>query len=59
MGPGVRKNYDLTSNRDLVVETYDAFATICALLDIPVTPKRTGKFIEDILEKRELLKPKG
>ena len=56
MGPGVRRNYDLTSNRDLIVETYDAFATVCALLDIPVTPKRTGKFVEEIMEKRELLK---
>jgi hypothetical protein len=56
IGPGVRKNYDLTTNRDLTVETYDAFATICALLDIPVTPKRTGKFVEDIMEKRELLR---
>jgi arylsulfatase A-like enzyme len=55
-GPGVRKNYDLTMNRDLVVETYDAFATIATMLDIPVTPKRQGKFVEDILEKRELLK---
>ncbi|MEA2736396.1 MAG: hypothetical protein QOE14_2847 [Humisphaera sp.] len=59
VGPSVRKNYDLTMNRDLVVETYDTFATVCAMLDIPVTPKRTGKFVEDILEKRELLKPKG
>jgi len=59
LGPGVRKNYDLTSNRELVVETYDTFATTCAMLDIPVTPKRTGKFVEDILEKRELLRPKG
>jgi len=57
LGPGVRKNYDLTSNRELVVETYDTFATACAMLGIPVTPKRTGKFVEDILEKRELLQP--
>lgn len=56
VGPGVRKNYDLTMNRELVVETYDAFATIAAMLDIAVTPKRQGKFVEDILEKRELLK---
>ena len=56
VGPGVRKNYDLTMNRDLVVETYDTFATACAMLDIPVGGKRTGKFVEDILEKRELLK---
>ena len=56
VGPGVRKNYDLTMNRELVVETYDTFATACAMLDIPVGGKRGGKFVEDILEKRELLK---
>ena len=57
VGPGVRKNHDLTMNRDLIVETYDTFATVCAMLDIPVGGKRTGKFVEDILEKRELLQP--
>jgi arylsulfatase A-like enzyme len=56
VGPGVRKNYDLTMNRELVVETYDTFATACAMLDIPVGGKRSGRFVEDILEKRELLK---
>jgi arylsulfatase A-like enzyme len=59
VGPGVRRNYDLTMNRDLVVETYDTFATVCAMLDIPVSGKRGGKFVEDILEQRELLKSKG
>ena len=57
VGPGVRKNYDLTMNRELVVETYDTFATVCAMLDIPVGGKRSGKFVEDILGKRELLRP--
>jgi arylsulfatase A-like enzyme len=58
VGPGVRKNYDLTMNRELTVETYDAFTTICTLMNIPVTPKRTGKFIEEIMAGRELLKAK-
>ena len=58
VGPGVRKNHDLTMNRELVVETYDTFATAGAMLDIPVGGgKRGGKFVEDILEKRELLQP--
>ena len=57
MGPGVRKDYDLTMNRDLVVECYDTFSTVCAMLNIPVAQKRTGKFVEDILENRELLRP--
>lgn len=55
VGPGVRKNYDLTMNRHLIVETYDTFATVCAMLNIPVPGKRSGKFVEDILETRELL----
>jgi hypothetical protein len=45
-------------NRDLTVETCDAFTTICTLMDIPVTPKRAGKFVEDIMAGRELLKAK-
>jgi hypothetical protein len=43
-------------NRDLVVEIYDTFSTVCAMLDIPIAGKRSGKFVEDILEKRELMK---
>jgi predicted AlkP superfamily pyrophosphatase or phosphodiesterase len=59
VGPGIRKNYDLTMNRDLVVEVYDTFTTVCTLLDIPIGRKVNGKMIEDILDQRELLKPKG
>ena len=35
-GPGVRKGYDLTRIADLNIETYDTFATSCAVLGIPV-----------------------
>jgi hypothetical protein len=43
-------------NRDLVVEVYDTFPTVCSMLAIPVTRKPNGKFVEDILADRELLK---
>lgn len=56
-GPGVRKNYDLTLNRDLVLEVYDTFTTVCTMMDIPIGRKVNGKFIEDILEVNELLRP--
>jgi arylsulfatase A-like enzyme len=55
-GPGIRKNYDLTNNRDLVVDVYDTFNTVCTLLDIKIGRKTNGKFVEDILAERELLK---
>lgn len=56
MGPGIRQNYDLTMNRDLVVDVYDTFPTVCKLLAIPIEKKVAGKYIEDILADRELLK---
>jgi len=59
VGAGIRKGYDLTMNRELTVEVYDTFNTVCALLEIPVVRKVSGKFVEDILEKRELVKPEA
>jgi hypothetical protein len=56
-GPGVRKNYDLTLDRDLVVDVYDTFTTVCTMMDIPVGRKVNGKFVDDILEVSELLRP--
>lgn len=55
-GPGIRKNHDLTNNRDLVVEVYDTFNTVCTMLGIKPTRRTNGKFVEDILADRELLK---
>ena len=54
-GPGIRKNYDLTNNRDLSVEVYDTFSVVTKLLAIPVAKKVNGKFIDDILAERELM----
>jgi arylsulfatase A-like enzyme len=56
VGPGIRRNYDLTNNRDLVVEVYDTFNTVCTMLNIPIGRRTNGKFVEDILVERELLK---
>jgi predicted AlkP superfamily pyrophosphatase or phosphodiesterase len=55
-GPGIRRNFDLTRIGDLNVETTDTFATTCALLNIPVERRISGKFVSQILEDRELLK---
>jgi phosphopentomutase len=56
-GPGVRKNFDLTRLSDLDIETYDTFATSCGVLGIPIERRIRGKFIAEIFEDRELVKP--
>jgi arylsulfatase A-like enzyme len=56
VGPGIRHDYDLTMDRDLVVDVYDTFTTACTLLDIPIGRRVQGKFVPDILQDRELLK---
>ena len=55
VGPGVRKNFDLTRVEPLVVDTYDTFATACELLKIPVERKIDGKFVAQVMEAGELL----
>nr|MBA3405068.1 hypothetical protein [Gemmatimonadaceae bacterium] len=56
-GPGVRKDFDLTLDRDLVVDAYDTFPVVTTMLGIPVVKKVNGKFIPAILAGRELLQP--
>lgn len=51
--PGVRANYDLTINPELVVYTTDTFATACWLLGIEVAHPIDGKPIKDILLDRD------
>jgi arylsulfatase A-like enzyme len=41
-GPGIRKNFDLTSLRT-TINTTDTFATACYLLGIPLPPDIQGK----------------
>jgi arylsulfatase A-like enzyme len=56
VGPGIRKNFDLTllggqSN----IETYDTFTTTCTMLGIEIPGKVTGRFIPQILQNPELI----
>jgi arylsulfatase A-like enzyme len=51
VGPGVRRNYDLTIEDKVQVNTEDTFATTCAMMGIPYPEKSIdGKFVEKILE---------
>src|SRR5262249_44566993 len=56
MGPGIRKNFDLTLlGADSNIETYDTFVTTCTMMGIPIQRKVRGKFIPQILENPELI----
>lgn len=54
-GPGIRKNYDLTLDPTLVVNTEDTFATTCYFLALKPTVPLDGKPVEQILADRELM----
>lgn len=60
-GPGVRRNLDLTTFPDLVINTEDTFATACAVLGIPLEGRPDGKPVTQAMESAapggELLKP--
>ena len=56
-GPGVRKNFDLTSLRELTVNTTDTFATACFLMGFELPPETEGKPIYQMVEGYELLRP--
>jgi predicted AlkP superfamily pyrophosphatase or phosphodiesterase len=58
VGPGIRKNLDLTTFGDLVIDTEDTFATACYLLAIPIERKVDGKPITEIVQRDELLETK-
>jgi predicted AlkP superfamily pyrophosphatase or phosphodiesterase len=55
VGPGIRKNFDLTTFKDLVINTEDTFATSCAFMDIPPGSNVDGKPITQMLEGAELI----
>lgn len=58
VGPGIRKDLDLTTYPKLDVNTEDTFATVCWLMGIPVPTKGLdGKPIKQILQQDELLQP--
>lgn len=60
-GPGVRKNLDLTTFPDLVINTEDTFATTCAVLGLPLDKQLDGKPVTQAMESAgpdgELLAP--
>jgi predicted AlkP superfamily pyrophosphatase or phosphodiesterase len=58
VGPGVRKNYDLTRDPTLHVRTEDTFATACHMLGLAAPEGIDGKPVEQILEERQLLRDK-
>jgi arylsulfatase A-like enzyme len=49
VGPGIRHDVDLTTDRTLNISTEDTFATLCALLGIPHPPGIDGKPVMQIL----------
>jgi arylsulfatase A-like enzyme len=49
-GPGLRKGYDLTSIRELNINTEDTFATTCWMLAIPTEGEIDGKPVKLALE---------
>ena len=55
-GPGVRRNYDLTLDPTLTVNTEDTFATACWFLGARPIGTVDGKPVEQVLEQRDLLK---
>ncbi|MDQ3441789.1 MAG: ectonucleotide pyrophosphatase/phosphodiesterase [Planctomycetota bacterium] len=55
VGPGIRKNFDLTAFKDLVINTEDTFATSCAFMSIPTEGDIDGKAITQMLEGAELM----
>lgn len=55
-GPGIRKNYDLTREPRLDINTEDTFATACFLLALKLPkPNIDGRVVKEILEDRQLL----
>jgi predicted AlkP superfamily pyrophosphatase or phosphodiesterase len=56
VGPGIRRNLDLTTYGSLVIDTEDTFATACFVLGIPITKAVDGKPITQIIQRDELLR---
>lgn len=55
VGPGIRKDLDLTTYPKLEVNTEDTFATVCYLLGIPYDKTIDGKPITEIVQRSELM----
>lgn len=57
VGPGVRKNFDLTRYEDLVVNTEDTFATACYALGLKLGPYVEGRVVTRAFQMDELISP--
>ena len=56
-GPGVRRDYDLTRDADLEVNTVDTLPTVCAYLGLKWGPEVEGRVVREIYEAQpELLR---
>jgi predicted AlkP superfamily pyrophosphatase or phosphodiesterase len=55
-GPGIRRNFDLTSLRELTIRTEDTFATACFVLGIPLPAGTQGRPVVQIMEDARLLR---
>ncbi len=55
VGPGIRKNFDLTTFKDLVINTEDTFATACAFMQLTPTGNIDGKPITQMMKGAELM----
>lgn len=53
VGPGVRRGYDLTRDRELTIKTEDTFATACAWLKIPLPSRIDGAPVKVIFEEAD------
>jgi arylsulfatase A-like enzyme len=54
-GPGIRRNYDLTRDPTLVINTVDTFATVCYFLGLVPEGPIEGRPVLQVQEERELL----
>jgi hypothetical protein len=48
-GPGVKRGFDLTLDRELEINTEDTFATLCWLMNIPVRETIDGHPVTAVL----------
>lgn len=56
VGPGVRRNFDLTLVKGLRISTVDTFATACFILGLDLPEGTEGKPIMQILQEYELMR---
>lgn len=57
VGPGIRKNFDLTRYEDIQVNTEDTFATACYALGLKLAPNIDGRPVTRAFQLDELIAP--